>query len=178
MSTEETSDDVAFREALAGLQRGDFSRLAPLFEADGSNRPLIVQWHEQNRFSDHPQESAEALTCACFLGMTDVAEYLLARGQDPSGGIGTGLNALHWAANRGQVAAVRLLLQHHPPLETRNMYGGTALGGTVWAAVHESRRGQLSVIEELLGAGADVREAEYPTGDARLDDLLRRFGAG
>jgi hypothetical protein len=178
VSSAEGSDDIRFRDALAGLQRGDFSRLAPMFEKSGSTRPLIVQWYEQGRFSNHPQESAEALTCACFLGLTDVAEYLLTQGLAPSGGMGTGLNAFHWAANRGQIAAVRLLIRHQAPLETRNMYGGTVLGGTVWAAVHETKPSHPFILEELLNAGANLGEADYPTGDTRVDNLLRRFGAG
>ena len=178
MSGDDDSEDARFRDALAGLRRGDFSRLAPLFERSGSHQPSIVHWHEQGRFRDHPQESAEALTCACFLGATDVAEYLLARGLAPSGGMGTGLNAVHWAANRGQLATVLLLLRHQAPLETRNAYEGTVLGSTVWAAIHEPRPSHLPILEALLDAGADVRGAEYPTGDARIDDLLRRFGAG
>jgi hypothetical protein len=70
-----TGDDAAFRDALRGLRRGDFSRLEPLFAGD---RPSIVKWHEEGRFQDEPQALAEALTGACFLGRTKVAEYLLA----------------------------------------------------------------------------------------------------
>lgn len=171
------ASDERFRDALAGLQRGDFSRLSPLFESSGAAPSAIVQWYEEGRFNDHPLESAEALTCASFLGKTDVVEYLMAQGVAPSGGIGTGLNALHWAANRGQIAAVRLLLEHNAQLETRNAYDGTVLGGTVWAAIHETKPDHLAVIELLSKAGADVSESGYPTGDARVDALLRRFGA-
>lgn len=169
--------DDRFRDALAGLQRGDFSRLSPRFESSDGARSAIVQWYEEGRFNDHPLEAAEALTCACFLGKTDVAEFLLAQGLAPSGGIGTGLNALHWAANRGQLAAVGLLLRHNAQLETRNAYDGTVLGGTVWAAIHETKPDHLAVIEAILNAGANVNEAGFPSGDARVDALLRRFGA-
>ena len=170
-------DEAPFADALIGLQRGDFTRLSPLFEASTAEPPAIVQWHELGWFRDHSRESAEALTCACFLGTIPVAEYLLNLGVDPSGGIGTGLNAFHWAANRGQLAAVRLLLGHQAPLEVRNAYGGTVLGGTVWAASHEPKRDHLAILEELLSAGANVKEADYPTGEIRVDDLLRHFGA-
>ena len=108
------NDDATFSDALEGLQRGDFSRLEPLFEdrPGGSGKPQIIEWYEQGRLRDQPKALAEALTCASFLGRTSVAEYLLRQGLDPSGGgAGTGLDALHWAANRGQLEAVRLLIE-------------------------------------------------------------------
>src|SRR5439155_10806320 len=114
---------------------GDFSRLAPLFERPaGGDRCPIIQWHEAGQFAAEPQALDEAFTCACFLGRTEVAEHFLAHGVSPSGGAGTGLNAFHWASNRGQMEVVRLLIRHRAPLEPRTSYGGTVLGGTVWAA--------------------------------------------
>jgi hypothetical protein len=170
-------DAATFRGALQGLHRGDFSWLEPLFTAgtDPADKPRIIRWHEAGRFRDEPQALAEALTCACFLGRTGVAEYLLTHGVEPSGGMGTGLNAFHWASNRGQLAAVRLLIRAKAPLETRNMYGGTILGGAVWAALHETKPDHPQVVEALLEAGARVEEAEYPTGDARIDAILARY---
>lgn len=107
------NDDATFSDALEGLHRGDFSRLEPLFgdRSGRSGKPQIVEWHEQGRLRDQPEALAEALTCASFLGRTSVAEYLLKQGVHPSGGAGTGLDALHWAANRGQLEAVRLLIR-------------------------------------------------------------------
>ena len=173
-------DDVMFRDALQGLRRGDFSRLEPLFAAGRdpvANPPQIIRWHQEGRFGDDPKAVAEALTCACFLGRADVAEYLLARDVDPSAGTGTGLDALHWAANRGQLESVRLLLRSRAPLETRNMYGGTVLGTAVWSAINEPRPDHLQIIEELLSAGARVNAVEYPTGNEQVDAVLRRHGA-
>ena len=163
---------------MQGLRRGDFSRLEPLFveNADGTP-PTIVDWCENGRFANEPEALAEALSCACFNGRTGAADYLLQRGVAPQGGAGTGLNALHWAANRGQLEAVRLLLRHKAPLETRSMYGGTALGTAVWSAIHEPRPPHLQIIEELLQAGARVAEAGYPSGNDQIDALLRRHGA-
>jgi ankyrin repeat protein len=141
--------------------RGDFSFLEPHLSREAIE-PL------------DPPALAEALTYAAWLGRVDLVAWLIARGVDPAGGDATGMNALHWAANRGQLDAVRLLLAHGAPLETRNMYGGTALGSTVWSAIHEPRPGQLEAIEALLAAGADASAVELPTGDARIDALLRR----
>jgi ankyrin repeat protein len=173
-------DDVsAFREAIRGLRNGDFSRLEPLFEpaSGGAGEAPVVAWHREGRFRDEPEALAEALSCACFLGKTSVAEYLLEQGVDPSAGAATGMNAFHWAANRGQVAAVELLLNRKAQLEARNMYGGTVLGTTVWSAIHEPRPGQLEIIELLLRAGAQVDSIERPTGHEAIDAILKRHGA-
>ena len=171
-----TSEDRAlFQAAVRGLMNGDFSRLAPLFDspADGSLCP-ILRWYEAGLFDAEPKALEEAFTCACFNGCTRVAEYLLAKGINPSGGMNTGLNAFHWASNRGQLEVLRLLIGYKAPLETRNSHGGTVLGGTVWAAVHEPKADHARIVQALLDAGAQVSEAEYPSGDARIDEILRR----
>ncbi len=168
-----------FRDAVQGLRHGDFSRLEPAFDGDpGSGpRPAIVAWHERGLFRDAPDALAEALTCACFLGKISVVEYFLKQGVEPAGGAKTGLNALHWAANRGQLDVVTRLLQRRVPLETRNMYGGTVLGTAVWSAIHEPRPDHVAIIAALLEAGAEVAAAAFPTGDPRVDEVLGRFGA-
>lgn len=168
-------DEARCEAALRGLQRGDFSLLEPAFTRSGTEEPAIMRWCREGRFDGHPNELAEALTCACFLGALETAEFLLRRGVAAVGGDGTGLNAFHWAANRGQLGSVQLLLRHGAPLEVRNAYGGTVLGGAVWAAVNEPKPAHLTVIEELLRGGAAVSEAEYPTGNANLDALLARY---
>ncbi len=174
-------DDPEFRDALRGLQRGDFSALEPLFDTGpnpADNRPRIIEWHEEGLFRDEPKALAEALTCACFLGRTSVADYLLNHGVDPTAGAGTGLDALHWAANRGQLETVRLLIRRKAPLETRSMYGGTVLGTAVWSTINEPWwPDHLQIIEELLDAGARLEEAGYPTGHEQIDAVLRRHGA-
>lgn len=180
MSELTNEDEARFRDAVDGLRAGDFSRLEPLFRPDASGAGgacPIVEWVERGLFDGDAAALAEALTCACFLGRTGVARYLLGRGVRPSGGAGTGLDALHWAANRGQVDAVRLLIACEAPLETRSMYGGTALGTTVWAAINEPRGQQLAIIEALLVAGADIEEAGYPTGNDEIDEVLGRHRA-
>ncbi len=177
----EDEQDAQFRETVAGLHRGDFSRLAPLF---GEGRPsddaacAILTWHANGAFAQEPVALAEALTCACFSGRTALASYLLSHGVGITAGSLTGMNGVHWAANRGQVSTVRMLIERAAPLEVENAYGGTVLGCAVWSAVHEPRAGQLECIEALLEAGARVDAAEYPSGREVVDVLLRRFGAG
>jgi len=169
---------MSFQDAVRGLMAGDFSRLAPLFDtpSDGSPCP-VIKWYEGGLFASEPKALAETFTCACFNGCTHVVEYFLARGADPSGGINTGLNAFHWAANRGQLKTVEILIKNKSPLETLNMYGGTVLGCTVWSAVHEPGPDRIRTIEALLNAGANVSAADYPSGDERVDEVLRRHGA-
>ena len=173
-----TENDAVFRDALQGLRNGDFSRLEPLFDdTTGSKRALIVEWYEEGRFRDEPKVLAEALTCACFLGRTNVATHLLTHGLDPSGGMGTGLNAFHWAANRGQLEAVRLLIHWKAPFEPRSRYRGNVLDTAVWSAINEPRPNHLRIIEELLKAGARLEDEAWPTGHAEVDAILKRYGA-
>lgn len=169
--------DNQFATALEGLRKGDFTRLALLFKSDpGTGKSWVVTWYESGLFAAHPAEAAEALTCACFLGEEQTAAYLLSQGLHPAGGCASGMDAVHYAASRGQLATLRLLLDHGADLETRNMYGGTALGQAIWSAVNQPRPGQLEAIRELLLAGADVRQVGIPTGHAQVDGLLQQFG--
>ena len=171
--------DWQFQDAVRGLNRGDFSRSEPLFANDlpeAGQRCLIIQWYEAGLFTEEPDALAEAFTCACFLGCTTVAEYLLNEGMDPAGGFKTGLNAFHWAVNRGQLGTSMLLIKHKAPLEIRDMYGRTVLGTAVWSAVNEPRSEQLQIIEELIKAGARLEEAEFPSGDEHVDKILAAAG--
>jgi hypothetical protein len=180
MTPHKGEDDRLFRDAVQGLHNGDFSRLEPLFGDPESHDPRqshILQWYEQGWFNAEPKALEEAFTCACFLGRTGVADYLLARGVDPTAGAGTGSNGFHWAADRGQLETVLLLIRRNVPLEIKNMYGGTVLGAAVWSAVHETRANHIPIIEALIRAGARLDAAGYPTGNERVDEVLRRHGA-
>jgi hypothetical protein len=174
----QSQSEMPFGDAVRGLMAGDFSRLKPLFEArpDGSPCPML-NWYEDGLFADEPKAMEEAFTCACFNGCTEVVEYLLARGANPLGGANTGLNAFHWAANRGQLDVVNILVRNKAPLEARNAYGGTVLGCTVWSAINEPKPRHVEIIRVLLAAGAQISEAEYPTGDERVDEVLKAHGA-
>lgn len=171
--------DPDFRAAVTGLLAGDFSRLAPLFDDPPANAgPCpIAAWLERGWFKTEPAALEEALTCACFLGRAPLVALLLDRGVDIRAGGATGLNGFHWAANRGQLETVRLLIARKAPLEVRNMYGGSVLGTAVWSAIHEPRPDHEVVIEALVAAGARLAGADFPTGDARVDGILRRLGA-
>jgi hypothetical protein len=170
---------VLFNDAIVGLRKGDFDRLAPLFTERGGEPPLILQWHREGRFEKHPSELAEALSNACFLGRTEVVRALLEAGVDPAAGTGCGMDGLHWAANRGKLETVKLLIDRGAPLETINMHGTSALGTAVWSAVNEPWWGpaQIEIVEALLQAGARVEAGGYPTGHEEIDRLLKQHGA-
>ena len=153
MSSLVAKDDPQFQDALRGLRSGSFDASAPLFDAGAdpaADRPKIIQWYEAGLLTNEPQALAEALSCACFLGRTSVAEYLLDHGVDPTAGDGTGMDAFHWAVNRGKLETVRLLIRRKAPLEVRNMHGTTVLGTAVWSIINEPWwPDQLRIIEEL-----------------------------
>lgn len=184
--------DPEFDDAVQGLRRGDFDALAPLFFADPV-RPdepaTIVQWHTTGRFHSDPVALAEALTCASFLGVTRVVRHFLEAGVDPTAGSGTGMDALHWAVNRGHPEAVNLLIEWGAPLDVRNVHGTTVLGTTVWSALNEPRPEHLEIIEALLKAGAKSENikpaASYVEGSfsvsvkerlAQIDAIMNRGG--
>jgi hypothetical protein len=172
-------DAVLFNDAITGLRRGDFDRLAPLFTGPEGEPALILRWHREGRFADHATELAEAVTNACFLGRDQVAGALIAQGVDFTAGSATGMDALHWAVNRGKLDTVRMLLALGAPLETVNMHGTTALGTAVWSAINEPWWGsaQTDIIKVLLDTGANIEGAGYPTGNAEIDRLLESYGA-
>ena len=179
MKALDREDERAFRDAVKGLIAGDFSRLEPLFEdrpnVDG-HHSRIIEWYEANLFANEPQALDEALTCACFNGRTVVVDYLLARSVDPAAGANTGLDGFHWAANRGQLDVVMLLIGREAPLETRNMHGTTVLGTAVWSAINEPRRDHVRIIEALIRAGARTDDVGYPSGNKLVDEVFRCLG--
>jgi hypothetical protein len=60
-----------------------------------------------------------------------------------------------------------------------NRWKGTVLDSTIHFAIHMPVKGvdYPAMIETLIAAGANVNAA-FPSGDERIDALLRRHGAG
>lgn len=90
-------------------------------------------------------------------------------------------------ANRGQQRAVRLLIQHNVPLESRSVYGVTALGTAVWSVINTAVA-HVQYFRHAVGLttyGKDsriLRNAEVlerrtsgPPPDIRIDDQFK-FG--
>lgn len=123
------------------------------------------------------KELQSAFRLACLYGRTEVVKFLLQQGIDLSSFDRTGQTALHSAAIGGQLEVVKLLLEFKPPLEIKNMYGGTVLGQTLWSAAHGGNtKTFVAIIETLIAAGAKVPERHVPV-NAPIDDLLRRYGS-
>ncbi|MBS1716852.1 MAG: ankyrin repeat domain-containing protein [Armatimonadetes bacterium] len=165
-------ETLTFEEAKASLHRGDYSALDPLFAPIAGSPSQIEIWLAEGRFDK--QTLDEALSCACFNGRMSAVLALLAAGGDPSVVEATGCSAFHWAADRGQLEVVKLLIERGTPMEMLNRFGGTVLGFTVWSAAHEPRPHHLEIIERLIKAGAKVERAQCPSGRADVDALLSR----
>jgi ankyrin repeat protein len=152
-------------EAAAGVGRLDIVK--SFFNADGSLKP-----------GTSIAELQAGFVWACEYGRKPVVEFLFDKGIDLLGGANTGQTALHLAAHRGQREIIEILLERGAPLEVKNIYGGTVLGQTTWSVMHGDPSSDfLPVIELLLSAGARIDQADYPTGNEAVDELLRRHGA-
>ena len=146
-----TGERWTFDAVVRGLLNGDCTALTPVFEtvSGDPHSSTIVQWVKAGAFAAEPVALAEALTTACWLGEVEVARYLLDLGVDPLAGNGTGMNALHWAANRGHLAVVELLLSRGVSTDVRSMFGGTVLDTALWSAAHEPKPGHARIIAAL-----------------------------
>ncbi|MGH9945722.1 MAG: ankyrin repeat domain-containing protein [Pyrinomonadaceae bacterium] len=150
-----TTDELWYR-AVRDLDEGNFSSLeSALGGPEGFDR-IIVTWFEDGRFDDQPEMLAEALTCACMLGRTETARFLLDNDVDPVAGMKTGLNGFHYAASGGHLELVNLLIERKVTIETKNMYGGTVLGQALWSAINEHKTDHAEIIALLIDAGAEI----------------------
>ncbi len=148
-------DDV-WAKAIIALEKGDFSRLESMLGGpDGFDRQ-IVEWCENGRFESEPEMLAEALSCACMLGRTETARYLLDKGVDPYSGMKTWLAGPHYAVSRGHLDTVKMLITRKISLEVENLYGGTLLQQGFCSAINEPKASHADIIQALLDAGAAV----------------------
>jgi hypothetical protein len=115
---------------------------------------------------------------ACLFGRTNIVKFLLEKGVNLHAGENIGQTGLHNAVIGGHLDVVKLLLERKAPLEAKNVFGGTALGQATWCVMNGDHSIDYApIIETLLVAGAKVERADYPTGNERVDELLRRRGA-
>lgn len=144
-------------EAIWHLEEGNFTALQDALGGPGGFDRQIVEWHKEGRFGSVPELLDEALSCACMLGRTETAKYLLDSGVDPYAGMKTGLSGPHYAVSGGHLETVKMLLDRNIPLEVQNAYGGTLLYQALWSIDKENRPGHGGVIKMLLDAGAEVQ---------------------
>lgn len=151
-------------EGAAGV--GQLDVVKSFFNDDGSLKPNATKAQLQSGF-----------IWACEYGRKDVVEFLLDKGVDLRAGENIGETALHLAAHRGQLEMIKLLLDRGAPLEAKNVYGGTVLGQATWSVMNgDPSIDFVPVIEELLAAGAKIEEADYPTGNQRVDEVIEKYG--
>lgn len=151
-------------EAAAGLGRLDVVKRS--FNDDGTRKAKTSHKKLQSAF-----------LCACGWGRNDVVEFLLDHGADLNDGGSDGQTPLHCAVITGQLETVKLLLRFNPPLEAKNIYGGSVLGQTLWSAAHGGDPKLFTeIIETLIAAGAEVPARHVPV-NKEIDDLLRRYGS-
>jgi ankyrin repeat protein len=158
-------------EGAAGVGRLDLVK--SFFNEDGALQPNATKTQMESGF-----------IWACEYGKAKVADFLLEMGVDKSTCRQHKLTGLHWAVASGDLDTVNAVLKHKPPLEARNVWGGTPLGGAIWAAKEGDPNDPVwpnadwvPIIEVLLQAGANVHAVEYPTKHSRIDEILRRYGA-
>ncbi|MBX7054282.1 MAG: ankyrin repeat domain-containing protein [Pyrinomonadaceae bacterium] len=176
-----------WRLAKHHLAAGNFTVLQDVLGGGDEFDCQIVSWFNDGKFADEPELLAEVLSCACMLGRTDTAAFLIDRGVAPYAGIKTGLAGPHYAASSGRLETIKMLLDRNIDLEVENMYGGTVLGQTLWSAVNELSESHAEIIELLIDAGANVepgtlewwQEQSVPSAETkqRVLDALRKNSA-
>jgi len=119
-----------------------------------------------------------AFVWACKFGRAPIADFFLDLGVNPVAMDGYAMTALHWAGANGLIGVIKRLIALGAPLEVENTWGGTVLNSTLHFVVNDSVKGvdYAEVIELLLAAGADVGVVDpTPTGNARVDEVIRRY---
>lgn len=88
---------------------------------------------------------------AAMRGDLATVRALLSKGVDVNAAQGDGMTALHWAANRGDVSLVSVLLRAKASVKATTRIGA-------YTPLHiASQGGNAPVVKALLGAGADAR---------------------
>ena len=151
---------------VAAAALGQMDRLIGYFNAGGSRKPNLTQKIVQ-----------EAFRYACAYRSNNVVEFLLAKGVDLAEHSGDGQTAAHYAVIGGHLDTLKLLLRSNPPLEAKNMYGGTVLGQALWSAAHGGDpEVYIAILEALIAAGAEVPERHVPV-NPRVDSWLEEYGS-
>jgi hypothetical protein len=133
-------------------------------------------WYKVPRDAKTQIEWAAAM--AAHYRRDDVLEWLLGIGVSPLAKDKDDMTLLHWAGATCNIPLIERLVKLGAPLEAENAWEGPVLGSTTHFVVHGPRLGAdyPATIELLLRLGADVRSADYPTGDARVDAVLANWG--
>ena len=113
---------------------------------------LLLRFHPEDVDGPHGPAGCSLLQHAARHGLLLLARRLLLRGADP------GL-AVHLAADCGQVAMVRLLLQWGAPLDALDERGVTMLSKARGRGAAGAGREVASLLESSAKAAQELREA-------------------
>jgi ankyrin repeat protein len=180
-------DDV--RDLLVGRSPSRIRFLNALLTADEHTARAILSEDPSLLASLTPGDHAH-LAEAIFHERFDAADLMLTLGFDPGAPGIDGGSALHAACWVGSVRMVeRLLALGRVPLDSRDpTHQSPPLGWAAFGSVHRRARGAdyPAVAERLVSGGADIGMAgngagrtlvEMATGNAAMQDTLRRLGA-
>lgn len=145
-----------WQTTLRHLKEGNFTSLQNDLGGPENFDRRIVDWFNAGAFTGETEMLAEALSCACMLGRTKIAEFLIDYGVGPYAGMKTGLAGPHYAVSGGHLETLKMLLGKNIDLEVENAYGGTLLGQALWSAVNENNESHSEIIRSLIEAGSHV----------------------
>ena len=161
--------DAAF---LAACARGDEARARAIAAAE-PERLARLQTEHKEILADFA--GAGNMLAGVRL-LLDLGFDINSRTSAASGGD----TALHVAVWHERLSTVKLLIERGAPLEATNGRGATPLSLAVSSLVEVSEwtpHGSTDIVAALLDAGARVEAVErFPSGSAKADELLRRYG--
>jgi ankyrin repeat protein len=153
--------------AAAGLGRLDV--VTPFFTIDGSLTGDATE-----------QQMRDGFSWACEYGRSEVVDFLLRSGMDVALKLRPhGQTGLHWAAYGGHAGTVRVLLQHHAPVDVKDdRFETLPLGWALYAwsggREHWASDGYYDIVEQLVHAGAPVNR-DWLAQDERASPLAKRI---
>lgn len=122
------------------------------------------------------QHQQKDLARAAWTGKTQVVQVMLECGFDPHVVGDEESTPLDRASFHGYRDIVELLLQHdtNPPLEQKNVYGGTPLDACTFGALHSwiKDSDHPGTARLLIKAGAKIDPKWIPTGSDEMDEVL------
>lgn len=153
------------RRFIAACERGDLKTLRSIL----AEQPEIV--------ASLPVPDRRLLADAAWENRLDMVRALLDAGFDPHWRGADESTPLDRAAFHGFYDVVALLLQHNPPLTLTNAYGGRPLDAAIYGSIHSWRRdGNFpATVEALIQAGSTIKPESFPSGNAAVDVVLRKY---